>query len=226
MFCDLKTLTVEELVRRLRVAEDHFVSTEDQITDKMGWLMSAEDEWLEKNKHCFHPTQSREGASSNVGQGKGKQPHRSDGGGSKTADGVKLTSEGTHHRKGRCRNCGIYGHWAEDCKRPKKQKKEEKQDEANNVVGGADHNAALFLAVVEDITKSPIEVVHLSEKKVVPVECPKGIWVLDTGASNHMTNCHEALSILNENVRGTVKFGDGSSVEIHGLGSMVVQGRQ
>jgi hypothetical protein len=33
---------------------------------------------------------------------------------------VKLTSEGTPLCKGRCRNCGIYGHWAKDCKRPKK----------------------------------------------------------------------------------------------------------
>jgi hypothetical protein len=67
-------------------------------------------------------------------------------------------------------------------------------------------------------------VVHLTKKKVVPVECPEGVWVLDIGASNHMTGCHAALSHLNERIRGTVRFGDGSSVEIHGPGSMVIQG--
>lgn len=50
--------------------------------------------------------------------------------------------------------------------------------------------------------------------------------MLDTGASNHMTRCREALTQFNDTVRGTVKFGDGSDVEIRGLGSMVIQGRQ
>ena len=36
MICDLKTLTVEELVGRLRVAEDQFDNQVDQITDKQG----------------------------------------------------------------------------------------------------------------------------------------------------------------------------------------------
>jgi len=50
--------------------------------------------------------------------------------------------------------------------------------------------------------------------------------VLDTGASNHMTGSRATLTHLNEGVRGTVRFGDGSSVEIRGLGSMVIQGRR
>ena len=73
---------------------------------------------------------------------------------------------------------------------------------------------------------TPAQTVHLVENKVVPVECAGGVWVLDTGASNHMTGCREALAHLDEGVRGTVRFGYGSSVEIHGLGSMVIQGRQ
>ncbi|CAD6273156.1 unnamed protein product [Miscanthus lutarioriparius] len=224
MFCDMKTLTVEELVGRLRVAEDRFEEKVEQITDKAGRLLLAEDEWLEKHKHRFQPTQGRTGGSSSAGGGKGKQPHRHDGGGSKAAGNVKLTSEGTPRRKGRCRNCGIYGHWAEDCKRPKKQKKEEKHEEANVAVAGANHNPALFLSVAKDIIELPVEVVHLTEKKVVPVDCPEGVWVLDTGASNHMTGCRAALTHLNDRVCGTVRLGDGSSMEIHGLGSMVIQG--
>ncbi|XP_066341480.1 uncharacterized protein [Miscanthus floridulus] len=107
MFCDMKTLTVEELVGRLRVAEDRFEEKVEQITDKAGRLLLAEDEWFEKHKHRFQPTQGRTGGSSSAGGGKGKQPHRHDSGGSKAAGNVKLTSEGTPCRKGRCRNCGI-----------------------------------------------------------------------------------------------------------------------
>jgi hypothetical protein len=61
---------------------------------------------------------------------------------------VKLTLEGTPRCKGRCRNCGIYGHWAEDCKRPKKDKKKDvKQPEANMAVhDDGVHGAVLLMA--------------------------------------------------------------------------------
>jgi transposase InsO family protein len=222
MFCDMKTLSVEELVGRLRVAQDRFVHKIDQITDKAGRLLLTEEDWLEKHKNRSQSAHNHAGSS----QGKGKQPHRHDGGAAKAPGATKLTSEGTPRRKGRCRNCGIYGHWAEDCKRPKKQKKEEKRDEANIAVAGADHNPALLLAVAEHVADTSEEEVHLSENKLVPATHLDGVWVLDTGASNHMTGSRAALSYLNEKVRGTVKFGDGSTVEIHGLGSMVIQGRQ
>ena len=225
MLCDVKTMTVEDLVGRLRVAEDRCADKVEEITNKAGRLLLAEEDWLEKHKHRFQNNQ-KEGGSSGGSQGKGKPSNRSDAGASGKTGGVKLTSEGTPRRKGRCRNCGIYGHWQEDCKRPKKQKKEQKREEANMAVGGADHNAALLLAVASDVTETPVEVVHLSEDKVVLVQCPDGVWVLDTGASNHMTGSRAVLTHLNEGVKGTVRFGDGSSVEIHGVGSMVIEGRQ
>ena len=136
---------------------------------------------------------------------------------------VKLTSEGTPRRKGRCRNCGIYGHWAEDCKRPKKERKQEKKEAANLAV--ADAQPALFLASASGIVHEPSKTVHLLEEKVVPMQCDNGVWVLDTGASNHMTGTREALNQLDEAVSGTVRFGDGSCVEIRGLGSVVMEGR-
>lgn len=56
--------------------------------------------------------------------------------------------------------------------------------------------------------------------------CAADEWVLDTGASNHMAGTRSALSYLDDTVRGSVRFGDGSTVKICGLGSVVVQGRQ
>jgi len=79
--------------------------------------------------------------------------------------------------------------------------------------------------VSSGVVHTPAHTVHLVENKVVPVECAGGVWVLDTCASNHMTGCREALAHLDEGVCGTVCFGDGFSVEIHGVGSMVIQGR-
>ena len=45
-------------------------------------------------------------------------------------------------------------------------------------------------------------------------------WYLDTGATHHMTGRRE-FSELDSGVRGSVKFGDASAVEIKGVGSVV-----
>jgi len=137
---------------------------------------------------------------------------------------VKLTSEGTQRRKGRCRNCNIYDHWEQDCKRPRKEKKKAvKQQEANVAVGGAEGGALMLAACDVEVMRRTTQSVHLTEK-VNPVNV-LGVWVLDTGASNHMTGTRSVLTQLDESVQGTVRFGDGSRVNIEGVGSMVMQDR-
>ena len=46
-------------------------------------------------------------------------------------------------------------------------------------------------------------------------------WILDTRATNHMTGARSSFSELNSGIRGTVKFGDGSVVEIEGRGDTI-----
>jgi hypothetical protein len=46
-------------------------------------------------------------------------------------------------------------------------------------------------------------------------------WCLDTGATHHMTGRRELFTELDSNVRGSVKFGDASGVEIKGVGSVI-----
>ena len=41
-------------------------------------------------------------------------------------------------------------------------------------------------------------------------------WYLDSSASNHMTGSEASFSELDDDVTGTVKFGDGSRVAIQG----------
>ena len=50
-------------------------------------------------------------------------------------------------------------------------------------------------------------------------------WVLDTGATNHMTGAKSAFSELDSGIRGTVKFSDGSIVEIEGHGTILFVGK-
>jgi hypothetical protein len=74
MFCNTKIMTVEALVGHLRVAEECLDDTIEQIIDKAGCLMLAEEEWLEWNKHRLRPAQNKEGGgSSGGGYAKNKQ---------------------------------------------------------------------------------------------------------------------------------------------------------
>jgi len=46
-------------------------------------------------------------------------------------------------------------------------------------------------------------------------------WILDTGATNHMTGTQSVFSNLDTGVCGSVKFGDGSVVGIEGCGTVL-----
>ena len=69
---------------------------------------------------------------------------------------------------------------------------------------------------------------QLNEEKVMPkkLETDKkedGVWYLDNGASNHMTGERSYFSEINDNIKGKVKFGDGSFVDISGKGSILFE---
>jgi hypothetical protein len=50
-------------------------------------------------------------------------------------------------------------------------------------------------------------------------------WYLDSGVTHHMTGRQEFFADLNTDIRGTVRFGDASKVEIKGVGSIVFQAK-
>lgn len=71
---------------------------------------------------------------------------------------------------------------------------------------------------------------HLNEQQVIPsqmskMQCETNIWYLDNGASSHMTGYKSKFMELNEQVRGLVSFGDGSTVRIEGKGSVVFESK-
>jgi hypothetical protein len=94
MFCGMKTLSVEDLVGRLRAAEDRLEDKVENVTDKAGRLLLAEDEWMEKHKHRFQENSQKDGSSSGNYHWKAKAPHRSEGGSSGNTGEVNLTSQG------------------------------------------------------------------------------------------------------------------------------------
>ena len=115
MFCDLKTLMIEELVGRLRAAEDHFEPPVKQVAEKTTKLLLTKDEWLAKNKSWMIQEQSS--TSSQKGGGARyvwKDRSRARGGGDACDSRYKLTSMGTPRRRGRYNKCKIYGHYAKE----------------------------------------------------------------------------------------------------------------
>ena len=103
---DVNSMTIEDLVGRLKAAEDQL--DVDSVTERAGRLLLSEEEWLSKYHHRLTP----EGSSSGFGEKKNGGSGKQKGGarGDKKEPVVKLTSEGTPRQKGRCRNYGIYGH--------------------------------------------------------------------------------------------------------------------
>ncbi|WVZ50199.1 hypothetical protein U9M48_001476 [Paspalum notatum var. saurae] len=216
---DLNTISVEELVGRLRAFEDQVDGGDGGETqDRSGRLMMAEEDWLAKWRHKLKvegaPSGEKAGSSSST---KPKNNARADG----RDTGGKLTSEGTPRRKGRCRNCGIYSHWAKECRKPKKERREERRDEAH-VAKAEVEQPALLLARACDVVRTPSQSVFLNMERVHPEDYDNDTWYLDTGATNHMTGCRSALTSLDESVKGAVRFGDGSTVDICGLGVLTV----
>jgi hypothetical protein len=68
--------------------------------------------------------------------------------------------------------------------------------------------------------------IHLEENKLFVQLGDNGDgdrtrWILDTGATNHMTGARSTFSELDKEIRGTVRFGDGSMVGIEGRGTVL-----
>jgi hypothetical protein len=70
-------------------------------------------------------------------------------------------------------------------------------------------------------TMATEERVFLNEERVVPIPSNDERWYLDTGASNHMTWTRSVFSKLDCQIKGSIRFGDGSVVEIEGRGSVL-----
>ncbi|KAI3684116.1 hypothetical protein L6452_33335 [Arctium lappa] len=231
-FADLDKMTVEEVIGRLKAHEERVRGQSDSGEGK---LLLSYEEWLEKAKKKGDEDKKnsqrnyRSVASSSRGRGRGRgrgglnsiRGGRRGGGSYQSQDGGRGSSSTRDKNKIQCYNCQEFGHYAFECRNPRK----ERNQEANLIQ--EDDEPALLLAASNTV-QEVIEEVYLNEKHVTPTlrNSNEGsnttkVWFLDNGASNHMTGDKEKFSELNESVRGYVRFGDDSKVRIEGKGSII-----
>jgi hypothetical protein len=104
---------------------------------------------------------------------------------------------------------------------------EPRREKANLAPEEEDDPALLMMETCELVLSESEKEEHvfLNEEKVVPKLTGEHemSWYLDTGASNHMTGRLNKFAQLDRTVKGRVRFGDGSAVEICGRGSVLMQ---
>ena len=74
---------------------------------------------------------------------------------------------------------------------------------------------SLIMVVLEEVSDL---LLHVSEG----ASSDPTLWYLDTGATNHMTDCREFFSVLDASTTEFVKFGDNSRIQIKGKGAIEV----
>jgi Zinc knuckle len=195
---DTSSMTVAEAVGRLRVFEEGLKGWQQHKEEEEEQLMLTRAQWEEltlKEREKEEVPNSRQTS----GYEKVQKPY-------KKFDKSKI----------KCFNCSIYGHFASECRKPKRKRALviEKED---------DEPVLMMHEVVSVHMKNGAEKsseLHLSEE--IPITMKT--WYLDSGASNHMTGCRDHFTTLDTMTGGKVKLGDGFEVSIRGRGIVLIQG--
>ncbi|KAJ0703081.1 putative RNA-directed DNA polymerase [Helianthus annuus] len=224
-YSDVEKMPFEEAIGRLKAYEDRLKLRQGSSTGESSLLFTKAEGVSNNrgfNKHGSwrgrgHTGSDRGGRSGSRG-GRGSSRGRGD------RHGGRTHHEGnTFHRKSRdkshvkCFECNQYGHFASECKSEKKQDHEVHLSKEN------EEEPTLLLSVHGEEKNTQVT---LDEQKVFLQSDERdssnqNMWYLDNGASNHMTGKMEFFAELNRSVVGSVRFGDGSKVEIKGKGTLL-----
>lgn len=205
-FGNLETMSVEEAIGSLKAHEERLVC---KTEPKESQLLLTKEEW-----------EKREGDEKRLLFTREEWQRRANNEGSSNSRGRGSRDKS----KIRCYNCQNYGHIAVECRKPRKTR--DYKQEANMALVDDDEPALLMAKIDEGNTEQKIIDEHHVVPTLLTTKEEKGndsvVWYLDNGASNHMTGSRAKFADLDESITGQVRFGDGSTVEIAGKGTVMM----
>lgn len=207
-FGDLEAMSIEEAVGSLKAHEERL---RGQSETGGGQLLLTEEEWKKRENSEGQLLLTREEWM--------KRKNKNE-----TSNGYQSREGGRRDRsKLRCFNCQGHGHFAAECRKPRRERdKEQKVETEVNLTHVQDDEPALLMLECGKEMKTKL---LLNEEDMRPrlnagKQEESNMWYLDNGASNHMTGSRSKFKTLDETVTGQVRFGDGSRVDIKGKGSV------
>ncbi|XP_042407543.1 uncharacterized protein LOC121997275 [Zingiber officinale] len=238
-FQDLETIPFEETIGRLKAYEERTLRLRGNTNGTEGELLLTHAEWQIRQKGSNVDTLSggkgRGSSSPSRGKWRGRgrghsrdcstpsqdsQPTDSAGG---TSSNNSDTRDKSHIK---CFNCEKMGHYTSECYN-------KRRDDEAHLTYATDEEPTLMMTVSHEESHTRHErqdIILLSEDRFLlemyrSVEKgeDKDVWYLDNGASNHMTGHREKFQELDETITGRVRFGDGSTIEIMGKGTVVFE---
>ena len=201
-FGNMRGLSVDEVIGSLRVHEQ-----------RLQERYSREEEQVLLAR-AFNQSKKTDHGSSSRGRGRGTSRGRGRGHGrGKFSKNDKDEEEKKPFDKSKikCYNCQKMGHFADECYSDTKKKgKEEKA----NVSEETEEELALMMVVSDECGEILLQGMNDPQN-----DC---MWSLGTGAGSHMTGKKAFFHNIDENMKGRVKFGDGSTIPYEGKGNISV----